>query len=74
MTGHLLKLFTVKSVLSNGRQCAHEIDLIIFPALSARALEYADCISCRGVRSPRKGATCLPWVATRDVRGRDPGG
>ena len=37
-------------------------------------IEYADCSPCRGVRSPRKGAARWPWVETRRVRGRDPGG
>ena len=39
-------------------------------ALSAGAVEYADC---RGV-TPHNETTCWPWVATRNAWERDPGG
>ena len=41
------------------------------PPVGRGTRNKAHCISCRGVRPPQKGATCLPWVATRSalVRG-----
>ena len=51
---------------------------IIFKQMYFRPVRWSCKIRrlhlCRGVKKPTNGATCWPWVATRNVLGQDPDG
>ena len=64
-----LSIYLINTYLS-----IHHIDTyLLISALSAGAVEYADCTSAEGY-PPTNEATCWPWVVTRKALGRIPGG